>query len=110
MREDRGANVQNAGAKHELVFSNARPHGSENAKRPVLGRGSGRFVRNGLRPQVIRMKAVVRDQHNGGVFPSQLEQSAEHHVMVAIAAFHNILVELEVLLRNPIPASAGGTS
>ena len=77
-----------------------RPLRDEDAVGAVLDRGSGRFDGDVLGPEVIRVESVIGNQDHGGVLAGEVQEGPEHHVVEAVPAFHDPLVDLEVLFLD----------
>ena len=89
--EQGGTDVDEAGAVNALVLAEAGAHGGEDAELAVLGGGAGWFSRDIAQAQVVRVEAVVRHEDDGGVLPGQVQQGAEHGVVVKVAHFHAVV-------------------
>ena len=100
--EHGGSDVEKRGTKHEIVFFDPRAAGDEDAEIAVLGRRAGRLVGHALGSQMIGMKAVVADQEHGRLGPGQLQEPAEHQVVVAVGSLDHVLVKFEVVLLHPV--------
>ena len=61
---------------------------------------AGGDSRGELRAQVIGMEAVIGNEDDGGVRPGFLQEGLEHHVVGAVGGVHDVLVDLEVLIRD----------
>jgi hypothetical protein len=61
---------------------------------------AGGDARGELGAQVVGMEAVVGDEDDGGLGAGHFQQDLEHHVVGAVGAFHDVLVDLEVLIGD----------
>ena len=51
---------------------------------------------------MIGMEAVVADQEHGRLGPGQLQEPAEHQVVVAVGPLDHVLVKIEVVFLHPV--------
>ena len=100
--EHGGSDVEKRRTKHEIVFFDPRPARNEDPEIAVLGRRAGRLVGHALGSQMIGMEAVVADQDHGRLGPGQLQESAEHQIVVAVSPLDHVLVEFEVVFLHPV--------
>lgn len=99
--EDGGGDVEQAGAVDGFGgFLDAGAFGEEDALLAVPDGDAGGDARGELGPQVIGVEAVVGDEDDGSVRASHLKKDLEHHVVGAVGAFHDVLVDLEVLIGD----------
>ena len=101
--EQGGADVDEAGAEDALVLADAGAHGGEDAELAVLGGRAGGLARDVAQAQVIRVEAVVGHQDDGGILTGQIEQGAEHGVVIEVAHFHAVVEDLEIPVANLRP-------
>src|SRR5579862_4783226 len=73
---------------------------AEDAELAVLDGGTGRFFGNATRAQVVGVKSMIGDQNHSRVRAGQSEQSFQHHVVEAVGAVYDILVNFEAVLWN----------
>jgi len=100
--EDGGRDVQQAGAKHQLIAFDARAHHGEDAEMSVLIGWACRFIGQVLRAQVVAVEPVVGNDDDGGFIVDQFQIRAQHQVMKLIAGVHHVLVQLKISLFHPI--------
>ncbi len=103
-REDGGADIEQAGAVDAFIRFYVRAAQDKDSVGPVLDGRAGRFIGQVSRPQVVGMKAVIRDQHDVSVFGNQLHEHAQVHVVQLVGGFNDLVVLVIVLFRNPIQA------
>ena len=77
--ENRGSNVEEAGAEHEFIVLESRPRGREHALGPVPDGDPGRHARRELGPQVVAVEAVIGDHHHGRIGAGELHEPLEKH-------------------------------
>ncbi len=53
-------------------------------------------------PQVIAVETVIGNEHHRGVRSGKLDQPMQHHVMNLISHIHDVLIDLKILVPNPI--------
>ena len=61
----------------------------------MFDRGACGNFRNESRPQMIGMKSVIGEQNYSRLVIDELKQRAQHQVVQAIAAVHDIVKNLE---------------
>jgi hypothetical protein len=74
--------------------------GEKHALVPVPDGDARSHPRRELRPQVVRVEAVVGNEHHGGVRAGQLQQALEHHFVGAVGAADHLLIDFEILVRD----------
>ena len=74
----------------------------------VLDGRPRRLARHASRTKVIAVETVVGDQDYRGFRFDHPQQRPQQHVVKPVSALHDLLVDLEVLLRGPTPDAAGG--
>ncbi len=98
--QDGRRQVEHARTTDGLALADFRPLRDEDAVRTMLDRRSGRFDGDVLGPKVIGMESMIGNQDDGGVLAGEVQQRAEHHVVEAVSAFDDPLVDLEVLFLD----------
>ena len=87
----------------------ARPGHDKDSVLPMPCRRAGRFARRAAGTLRAGFKAVIGTKDNCRFRTGELEQALQHHVVKAICASNDILVQREILLLDPRRASAGDT-
>jgi len=90
------ADIDQAGAVDPLVLADAGALGGEDAELAVLGGRTGGLARDVAQAQVVRVEAMVGHQDDGGVVAGQVQQGAEHRIMIEVAHFHAVVEDAEV--------------
>ena len=108
--QQRGADVEEVGPVDALVFSDAGTLGGEDAKLPVLDRRAGRLARDDGRTQVIGVEPVVGHEDHGRLLPGELQQRAEHHVVVTVSGFQAVIEDAEVPFIDVLLPWAGDSA
>ena len=62
----------------------------------MLRRRAGGLARDIAQAQIVRVEAVVGHEDDGGVLPGEVQEGAEHGVVVKIAHFHAVVEDLVV--------------
>ena len=65
-------------------------------------RGSGGLAWNSLGPLRTGFEAVIGTQQHDRFRTGELNQPLQHHIVKAIRAFHDIFVEIELFLIDPV--------
>ena len=100
-RQHRRTHIQQRRPTHPPTTPDPRPVRQKYPVRPMLMRWPRRLHRQLLRPQMVRMKPVVRHQQHRHILPSQMQQHPQHHVVKPIPSLNHPTVPLEILLTNP---------
>ena len=108
-RQNRRRDIDQARAIDSFVPLDPWPGHHEDSVMPMPDRRSGRFARYSAGTLRTGFEAMIGTKNDGGLGPGQMEQPLEHHVMKAIGARNDIFVPIEILLLDPIAASAGGS-
>lgn len=99
--EDGGGDIEQAGAVDGLGgFLDAGAFGEQDALLAVPDCDAGGDARGELGAQVIGVEAVVGDENDGGVRAGHFQEDLEHHVVGAVSAFHDMLVDFKILIGD----------
>ena len=99
-REQRGRNVQHAGAVQQFVLPEAWPGHYQNAEIAVFDGRSGWNQRDGCGPQMVGMETMVRHQDHVDILAGVAQERAQHLVVELVAGRHDVFVDLEIGFRN----------
>ena len=100
--QDRRHHVQQRGTVNSFVLLDVRALHANDPELPMLHRRTGGFHGDTPRPQMIGVKAMIRNQYHGNVRSSEFQQRLQHHVVETISAVYNIFVDLELFFRDAL--------
>src|ERR1044071_174881 len=98
--QNSGADVEEASAEEIVIGTQLGALKAHYAEMAVLDSGSGSFSRDVTWPEMVRMKSVVTHENDSGILVCQLEQGAQHGVMITVAIGDDVLVNGKILFGH----------
>ena len=100
--ENSRSNIKEVRAMDEVILFQSLPLHHKNTVFAMLCCGASWLQRHVFETEMIGMKSVIRQQNHMGIFPRQLDQATQHHIVVPVTHGHNVTVEDVVLIAHPV--------